>query len=115
MIAQLARTLVPAAISLVVAVSLQNANAAPAGNSAPASVAARTHDVLTDGQRQGRFDTFSEGAHDSGAAVLVAGLDRSGVSATPGRKFDPYTEGARAVEGDPRPRGTALNGASAWV
>lgn len=115
MIAQLARTLVPAAISLVVAVSLQNANAAPAGNSAPASVAARTHDVLTDGQRQGRFDTFSEGAHDSGAAALVAGLDRSGVSATPGRKFDPYTEGARAVEGDPRPRGTALNGASAWV
>ncbi|MFS8981376.1 LysR family transcriptional regulator [Cupriavidus necator] len=115
MIAQLARTLVPAAISLVVAVSLQNANAAPAGNSAPASVAARTHDVFTDGQRQARFDTFSEGAHNRGAAALVAGLDRSEVSATPRRKFDPYTDGARALEGDPRPRGTALQGTSAWV
>lgn len=114
MIAQLARTLVPAAVSLVVGVSLQNANAAQAAN-APAAVAARTHDVFTDGQRQGRFDTFSEGAHAGAAAVLVAGLDRRGVSATPGRKFDPYSEGARAVEGDPRPRGTALNGASAWV
>lgn len=94
MIAQLARTLIPAAISLVVAISLQNANAAPAGNSAPASVAARTHDVFTDGQRQGRFDTFSEGAHDRAPAALVAGLDRSGVGATLGRKIDPFTDGA---------------------
>ncbi|WP_427308805.1 LysR family transcriptional regulator [Cupriavidus sp. H39] len=113
MIPQLARTLVPAVISLAVAVSLQNANAAPAGNSVPASVAARTHDVFPDGQRQGHFDTFSEGAHDRAPAALVAGLDRSGVGAAPGRKFDPFTDGARAVEGDPR--GTALQGASAWV
>ncbi|AGW94507.1 MULTISPECIES: hypothetical protein [Cupriavidus] len=114
MIAQLARTLVPAAVSLVVGVSLQNANAAQAAD-VPAAVAARTHDVFTDGQRQGRFDTFSEGAHGSAAAALVAGLDRSGASATPARKFDPYTDGARAVEGDPRLRGPALNSVPAWV
>lgn len=75
MIAQFTRILVPAAVSMVVGLSLQSANAAPIGD-APASTAARSHDVFTDGTRQG--------------------------------PFNPYSEGARTVDGDPRARGAAL-------
>ncbi|WP_420994160.1 hypothetical protein ACKI2N_009390 [Cupriavidus sp. 30B13] len=65
---------------------------------------ARSVDQFTDGARAGKFDTFTDGAR------TVAGLDRSGVSATPARsgnrdaftdgartgKFDVFTEGANA-------------------
>ena len=70
--------------------------------------------AFTDGARQGKFDAFSEGArvgkadpYTDGAKVgkfdpytdgarIVAGMDRTGVSAEPSRKFDPYTDGANA-------------------
>jgi len=146
MIAQFTRILVPAAVSLVVGLSLQSANAAPI-DSTPAStarshdvfseglrqgpfnpysegaysngrtgiVAARAHDVFTQGLRDGRFDPYSEGARGAGESALVAGMDRSGVSAPPARQFNPYSDGARTVDGDPRARGAALAGVSAFV
>jgi hypothetical protein len=75
--------------------------------------------AFTDGARQGKFDAFSEGArvgkadpYTDGAKVgkfdpytdgarIVAGLDRTGVSAEPSRKFDPYTDGAKVGKADP--------------
>ncbi len=147
MIAQFTRILVPAAVSLVVGLSLQSANAAPI-DSTPASTAARSHDVFSEGLRQGAFNPYSEGAHGNGRAgivaarahdvftqglrdgrfdpysegprgaggnALVAGIDRSGVSAPPARQFDPYSDGARTVDGDPRARGAALTGVPALV
>jgi len=58
----------------------------------------RTHDTFTDGARSGKADPFTDGAR-------IAGLDRSGVSATPARGFDPYTEGARSGKADPYTEG----------
>ncbi|MBB2919667.1 hypothetical protein [Cupriavidus alkaliphilus] len=55
----------------------------------------RSHDAFTDGARAGKADPFTDGAR------TVAGLDRSGVSATPGRSFDAFTEGSRAGKFDP--------------
>ena len=101
MITQFTRILVPAAVSMVVGLSLSF-------DSTAASTAARTHDVFTDGTRQGPFNPYSEGAHGNAAASLVAGQDRTGVSAPPARRFDPYSDGARTVDGDPRARGAAL-------
>ena len=147
MIAQFTRIFVPAAVSLVVGLSLQSANAAPI-DSTPASTAARSHDVYSEGLRQGSFNPYSEGAHGNGHAgivaarahdvftqglrdgrfdpysegargaggnALVAGMDRSGVSAPPARQFDPYSDGTRTVDGDPRARGAALTGVPALV
>jgi hypothetical protein len=77
--------------------------------------------AFTDGARQGKFDTFSEGARvgkadpfTDGAKVgkadpytdgarIVAGLDRTGVSASPARKVDPYYDGARSVNAPRNP------------
>ncbi|EHP42916.1 hypothetical protein OR16_11718 [Cupriavidus basilensis OR16] len=53
----------------------------------------RATDAYTDGARAGKFDPYTDGA-------LVAGLDRSGVSATPARSFDAYTDGARSGKVD---------------
>ena len=50
----------------------------------------RAHDTFTDGARTGKVDTYTDGAR------TVAGLDKVGVSAAPGRTFDPYLDGARA-------------------
>ncbi|SCB27138.1 hypothetical protein [Cupriavidus alkaliphilus] len=67
----------------------------------------RSHDAFTDGARAGKADPFSDGARTGKAdpftdgARTVAGLDRSGVSATPGRSFDAFTEGSRAGKFDP--------------
>ncbi|SPS01113.1 hypothetical protein [Cupriavidus taiwanensis] len=67
----------------------------------------RSHDAFTDGARAGKADPFSDGARTGKAdpftdgARTVAGLDRSGVSATPGRSFDTFTEGSRAGNFDP--------------
>ena len=67
----------------------------------------RSHDAFTDGARAGKADPFSDGARTGKAdpftdgARTVAGLDRSGVSATPGRSFDTFTEGSRAGKFDP--------------
>ncbi len=55
----------------------------------------RSHDAFTDGARSGKADPFTDGAR------TVAGLDRGGVSATPGRGFDTFTEGSRAGTFDP--------------
>ncbi|MCG5258845.1 LysR family transcriptional regulator [Cupriavidus gilardii] len=82
MIAQFSRILVPAAVSLVVGLSLQGAHAAPI-DSTPGSTAARSHDVFSEGLRQG--------------------------------SFNPYSEGARNVDGDPRARGAALAGMPSLV
>ncbi|CAG9171535.1 copper resistance protein CopQ [Cupriavidus pampae] len=51
----------------------------------------RTFDTFTDGARVGKADPFTDGAR------IVAGLDRTGVSAEPSRKVDPYLDGARDV------------------
>ena len=84
--------------------------------------------AFTDGARQGKFDAFSEGARvgkadpfTDGAKVgkadpytdgarIVAGLDRTGVSASPARKVDPYYDGARGVN---EPRSPYYDGARA--
>ncbi|WP_064576690.1 hypothetical protein [Cupriavidus gilardii] len=147
MISQFTRIFVPAAVSLVVGLSLQGAHAAPIdsapvgtaarmhdvfseglrqgsfnpftegarGNVSAAIVSARAHDVFSEGLRDGRFDPDSEGARGAADGALVAGLDRSGVSAPPARQFDPYSDGARTVDGDPRARGAALTGVPALV
>ncbi len=147
MFAQFTRILVPAAVSMVVGLSLQSANAAPIdnattgtaarshdvfseglrqgtfnpfaegayGNDRASIAAARTHDVFTEGLRGGRFDPYSQGAHGAAGGALLAGMDRSGVSAPPARQFDPYSDGARTVDGDPRARGAALTGVPALV
>ena len=114
MIAQFTRILVPAAVSMVVGLSLQSANAAPIDN-APTGTAARSHDVFSEGLRQGTFNPYTEGAHGAADGALIAGMDRSGVSAPPARQFDPYSDGARTVDGDPRARGAALTGVPALV
>lgn len=67
----------------------------------------RSHDAFTDGARSGKTDPFTDGARTGKAdpftdgARTVAGLDRGGVSATPGRGFDTFTEGSRAGTFDP--------------
>ncbi|MGO4159078.1 copper resistance protein CopQ, partial [Cupriavidus sp. YAF13] len=48
-------------------------------------------------------NTFTEGAR-------IAGLDRSGVSATPARGFDAYSDGARAGKFDPYTDGALVAG-----
>ena len=53
----------------------------------------RVTDAFTDGARSGKLDTFTEGAR-------IAGLDRTGVSASPARRFDTYTDGARSGKVD---------------
>jgi hypothetical protein len=55
----------------------------------------RSHDVFTEGGRVGKADPFVDGAR------TVAGLERSGVSASPSRSFDTFTEGSRAGRFDP--------------
>ncbi|NSX16305.1 hypothetical protein HTY52_19645 [Cupriavidus taiwanensis] len=55
----------------------------------------RSHDAFTDGARTGKADPYTDGAR------TVAGLDRSGVSASPARSFDAFTEGSRAGKFDP--------------
>ncbi|CAG9185666.1 hypothetical protein [Cupriavidus pampae] len=59
-------------------------------------------DGYTDGARVGKADPYTDGAR------LVAGLDRTGVSAEPARKVDPYTDGARDIN---RPRNPFVDGA----
>ena len=65
-----------------------------------------TPDAFTDGARSGKFDPFTEGARVGKAdpytdgARIVAGLDRSGVSASPARSVDAYTDGARGGKFD---------------
>ncbi|MGT2490104.1 hypothetical protein ACU4GD_05060 [Cupriavidus basilensis] len=54
---------------------------------------ARGFDAYTDGARTGKADPHTDGA-------LVAGLDRTGVSASPARGFDAYTDGARTGKAD---------------
>lgn len=159
MIAQFTRILVPAAVSMVVGLSLQSANAAlieqtpvstaarahdvfseglrqgafnpfsegqrqgsfnpyaegARGNDRATTASARVHDVFTEGLREGRFDPYAEGARGAADSTLVAGMDRSGVSASPARQFNPYIDGARTVDGDPRARGAALTGVPALV
>ncbi|RAS05790.1 hypothetical protein [Cupriavidus alkaliphilus] len=70
---------------------------ARAGKADPFTDGARTGkaDPFTDGARTGKADPFTDGAR------TVAGLDRSGVSAMPGRSFDTFTEGSRAGKFDP--------------
>ncbi|SOY46876.1 conserved exported hypothetical protein [Cupriavidus taiwanensis] len=56
-------------------------------------------DVYSDGARAGRFDVFIDGTRVEAAPArehTLSGLDRSGVSADPARKFDVYTDGALA-------------------
>ncbi|MEC3764173.1 MULTISPECIES: hypothetical protein [Cupriavidus] len=67
----------------------------------------RSHDAFTDGARAGKADPFTDGARTGKAdpftdgARTVAGLDRSGVSASPARGFDTFTEGSRTGKFDP--------------
>jgi hypothetical protein len=51
-------------------------------------------DVFSDGARASRFDVFIDGTRAKGDSL--SGLDRSGVSADPARKFDLYSDGALA-------------------
>ncbi|NUO86718.1 MAG: hypothetical protein HOQ37_11525 [Cupriavidus sp.] len=55
----------------------------------------RSHDAFTDGARTGKADPFTDGAR------TIAGVDRSGVSASPARSFDTFTEGSRTGKFDP--------------
>ncbi|MBY4948614.1 hypothetical protein K6V92_18525 [Cupriavidus respiraculi] len=61
-------------------------------------------DPFSEGARTGERDPFSEGARSGQAdpytdgARIVAGLDRSGVSAEPSRAADPYLDGARTID-----------------
>ncbi|MEM5429666.1 hypothetical protein VSR71_14595 [Cupriavidus oxalaticus] len=41
------------------------------------------------------------GGHAHAAEAVVAGMDRTGVSASPARKPDPFTDGARIRAYDP--------------
>lgn len=113
MIAQFTRILVPAAVSLVVGLSLQGANAAPI-DSIPASTAARSHDVFSEGLRQGSFNPYSEGAHGNGRAGIVAA--RAHDVFTQGLRdgrFDPYSEGARGASESALVAGMDRSGVSA--
>ena len=118
--------------NILTAAALAAAFVAGAAHAAPAAQKAgevygytyRVNDqrsAFTDGARQGKFDTFSEGARvgkadpfTDGAKVgkadpytdgarIVAGLDRTGVSASPARKVDPYYDGARSVNAPRNP------------
>ncbi|TWG81690.1 hypothetical protein L602_000400000090 [Cupriavidus gilardii J11] len=55
----------------------------------PYTDGARKADPFTDGAR--KVDPYTDGAR-------IAGLDRTGVSATPQRTADPYTDGARQFD-----------------
>jgi len=57
-------------------------------------------DAFTDGAKIGKVDPYTDGTH------IVAGLDRSGVSASPARSADPYTDGAKTGKFDPYTDGT---------
>ena len=62
----------------------------------------RSHDAFTDGARAGKADPFTDGARTGKLdPFTVAGLDRSGVSASPARSFDTFTEGSRTGKFDP--------------
>ena len=78
-------------------------------------------DAFTDGARTGNFDPFTEGARVGKAdpytdgARIVAGLDRSGVSASPARSADPYTDGARVGKADPYTDGARVGKADPYT
>ncbi|SPC24383.1 hypothetical protein [Cupriavidus oxalaticus] len=104
MIRQFAHTfLATAAIAVACTASIAHA-AAPrdsghAGDRYGYSFRVGMHDVFSDGARAARFDVFAEGASteaSSADAQSLSGLDRSGVSADPARKFDVYSDGALA-------------------
>jgi len=52
-------------------------------------------DPYTDGAKVGKYDPYTDGAR------TIAGLDRTGVSSEPSRKFDPYLDGAKVGKYDP--------------
>ncbi|MEM5428074.1 hypothetical protein [Cupriavidus oxalaticus] len=104
MIRQFAHTfLATAAIAVACTASVAH-GAAPrdsghAGDKYGYSFRVDMHDVFSEGARTGRFDVFAEGASTeapSANAQFMSGLDRSGVSADPARKFDVYNDGALA-------------------
>ncbi|SPC07782.1 hypothetical protein [Cupriavidus oxalaticus] len=104
MIRQFAHTfLATAAIAVACTASIAHA-AAPrdsghAGDRYGYSFRVGMHDVFSDGARAARFDVFAEGASteaSSADAQSLSGLDRSGVSADPARKFDVHSDGALA-------------------
>jgi hypothetical protein len=71
-------------------------------------------DPFTDGAKTGKPDPYTDGAKAGKAPALVAGNDRTGVSATPSRKPDPYTDGAKVGDKfDPYTSGANKNTASA--
>ncbi|GLC96872.1 hypothetical protein Tamer19_62810 [Cupriavidus sp. TA19] len=104
MIRQFAHTLfATAAIAVACTATIAHA-AAPrdsghAGDKYGYSFRGDMGNVSGDGARAARFDVFTEGA-SAGAppanAQSLSGLDRSGVSADPARKFDVYSDGALA-------------------
>ena len=103
MIRQLANTIfAAAAIAAVCTAGIAHAAArdsAPAGDKSGYTFRVDMRDVYSDGARASRFDVFTEGARvtaPSAREQSLSGLDRSGVSADPARKFDVYTDGALA-------------------
>lgn len=79
-------------VTLVAATAAANTQAAGVSKSDPYTDGARsvldTRDPYSDGARGA--DPFTDGAN------AVAGLDRTGVSATPEHSVDPYSDGAHA-------------------
>ena len=104
MIRQLANTIfAAAAIAAVCTAGIAHASAArdsaPAGDKYGYTFRVDMRDVYSDGTRASRFDVFTEGTRvtaPSAREQSLSGLDRSGVSADPARKFDVYTDGALA-------------------
>ncbi|MFJ4293655.1 hypothetical protein ACIP1U_28375 [Cupriavidus sp. NPDC089707] len=101
---QFAHTLLAtAAIALACTASIAHATAprdsGQAGDKYGYSFRGDMRDVYSNSARAGRFDVFAEGASKeapSGDTQSLSGMDRSGVSAGPARKFDVYTDGALA-------------------
>lgn len=104
MIRQYAHTLLATA-AIAVACTASMAQAATprdgdhAGDRYGYSFRGDMRDVFSDGARAARFDVFTEGASTEAPpakAQSLSGLDRSGVSADPARKFEVYSDGALA-------------------
>ncbi|MEM5276916.1 hypothetical protein VSR17_18010 [Cupriavidus taiwanensis] len=104
MIRQFTNTiLASAAIAAACTAGVANATALPdrafAGDKYGCTLRADMRDVYGDGARAGRFDVFIDGTRVEASPAsehTLSGLDRSGVSADPARKFDVYTDGALA-------------------
>ncbi|SPR96695.1 hypothetical protein [Cupriavidus taiwanensis] len=104
MIRQFTNTmLASAAIAAACTAGIANATAPRdrdfAGDKHGYAFRADMRDVHRDGARAGRFDVFIDGTRAKAPPAsehTLSGLDRSGVSADPARKFDVYTDGALA-------------------